>query len=140
MKCYLKRPGKDVPTGIFILAAIIFIRAFLALFSVVLGIFVFIGMFIFEGFQGVEPVDIILFLSSFLLLLVFISLSILCGSWLVTLQPRGWILVTIVVSYLLLLELIELYQSASPDAFDAVIYIILLLYLNKKSTRRPFGL
>ncbi|MBN1324211.1 MAG: hypothetical protein JW986_09510 [Methanotrichaceae archaeon] len=137
---------KDVPTGIFILAAISFIKGIWALLGMLIAAIALLCVFLIGGFQAVElpehlePVAIITFFLILIIGIAFSGLFILCGSWLVTLQLRGWILATIGVSIYLLLELVKIYQGVSSGPIDAIIYIIILLYLNKKSTRRAFGL
>ena len=72
-----------------------------------------------------------------LVLYVFIytvmgALLILCGSWLISLQLRGWMLATVGSSIYLILALanISLIGSLSAGLVPAVIAAIILVYLN----------
>jgi len=69
------------------------------------------------------------------------GLFFLCGSWLISLKPRGWMLATVGSGLYLLLELANIYLSGSLSwgLWRAITAAIILVYLNIPATRRAFG-
>ncbi|HII07545.1 MAG TPA: hypothetical protein HA349_09605 [Methanotrichaceae archaeon] len=135
----MKRSGKDVPTGVFILAGLAFMRGFYSLLGVLIRI---IGLILFlfrEGFKA----DIIYIIALVLDLSFYAAMGglfILCGSWLISLQPRGWMLATVGSGLYLLLALanISLNGSSYGRLTYVVIAAIILVYLNIPATKRVF--
>jgi len=108
----MKRSGRDVPTGVFIIAGLFFIRGFYSLFGVLMTIMGFILLLNREGFAEDTT-----YLSALVLNVsihaVIGGLFILCGSWLISLQPRGWKLATAGSAVYLLLVLANIALSGS---------------------------
>ena len=136
----MKRKGKDVPTGVTILAGLfLLIGSCIVLFSVVFNI-IFAILAVFE-----RPEEYMGFLIGFILAFSFYavlgSLFFLCGSWLISLRPRGWILATVGSGLYILLELVNIYLSGSSSGglLRAIIAAIILVYLNIPATKRAFG-
>ncbi len=116
----MKKPGRDVPTGVFILAGLFFLRGF---HGVIFGL-----LAILES------------LSTAAIMLALGALFILCGSWLISLQPRGWKLATAGSAVYLLLVLASIsLGGTSAGLWYAVIAGIILVYLNMPATKRVFG-
>ena len=117
----MKRSGKDVPTGIFILAGIAFIQGFYYILTALIAIFHSLT-------------------TSFACLIIG-SLFILCGSGLIKLQYPGWILANIISAVYLLLALARTTLGGNMTAgiIDVIIAVTLLIYLNRPAIKKIFG-
>jgi len=136
----MKRKGRDIPIGVSILAGLfLLIGFFIVLFSVLLNIIVVI-LAVFE-----RPEEYMGFLIGAILALSFYAviggIFFLCGSWLISLQPRGWMLATVGSGLYLFLKLANIYLSGSlsEGLWRAIIAAIILVYLNIPATKRAFG-
>ncbi len=81
------------------------------------------------------------FILTFSFYAVLGSLFFLCGSWLISLQFRGWILATVGTGLYILLELANIFhsRSLSEGLWRVIIAAIILVYLNIPATKRAFG-
>ena len=116
----MKTPGKDVPTGIFILAAIAFMQGF---YHIIMAIIV--------ALQSPIAAIVQLAVGAFL---------ILCGSGLIKLQQQGWLLANIAAAFYLLFALarIALGGNIAAGAIDIIIAGAILIYLNRPAIKRIF--
>nr|HPJ83928.1 hypothetical protein [Methanothrix sp.] len=124
----MKRSGRDVPTGVFILAGLFFLRGFHSLLIVLFGIIVFVIALLREGFEAdmAYITELVLEVSIYA---VMGGLFVLCGSWLISLQPRGWKLATAGSAVYLVLVLANIYLGgSSAGLWHAVIAGIILVY------------
>ncbi len=116
----MKRSGKDVPTGVFILA----------------------GLFFLTGFYNIMSGLITIMYSPVTTIIYFIigGLLVICGSWLISLQHRGWLLATIISALYTLLEVaqISLKGSIIAGSIYAIIGVIVLFYLYMMHTKQTF--
>ncbi len=117
----MKRSGRDVPTGVFVLAGLAFLSGF---------VYILFGLIAIMRFPTTATTSFIV-----------ASLLIICGSWLISLQPRGWMLATVISGLYLLLALanISLSGNLAAGLIDAIIAAIILVYLNIPATKRVFG-
>jgi len=138
----IKKSGRDVPTGVFILAGLLFLRGFQSvIFGVIFGTIGFIITLLRGGFEA-DTAYIIALVLNVSIDAVMGGLFILCGSWLISLQPRGWKLATAGSAVYLLLVLANILLSGSLSAefiADAIIPLIILSYLNTPATKQVFG-
>ncbi len=136
----MKKPGRDVPTGVFILAGLFFLRGFYSLiFGVLISIMGLIISLFREGFEAdmAYITALVLYVS---INAVMGGIFVLCGSWLISLQPRGWKLATAGSAVYLLLVLANIYLGgSSAGLWHVVIAGIILVYLNMPATKRVFG-
>ena len=121
----MKRSGKDVPTGIFILAGIAFIQGFYHVLLALIAIFH-------------SPMTAIVHL-------IIGSLLVICGSGLIKLQFQGWLLANIGSAIYLLQALARIALGGNtPEVMTAgIIDVIiaggLLIYLNRPTIKNIFG-
>jgi len=114
----------DVPTGIFIMAAILFLQGFNYLLSAALGVF-----------HSVPLAIVNLIIGAF---------SIVCASKLIRLQHQGWQLAIIASVLYLILALARIGLSITSNngindsILDAIIAAIILIYLNRPSIKGIF--
>jgi len=136
----MKRSGRDVPTGVFIIAGLFFLRGFYSLFGVLITIMGFIVSLFRGGFEA-DTTYLTALVLDVSIYAVIGGLFIFCGSWLISLQPRGWKLATAgsAVYLLLVLANFTLSGSLSSGLSGAVIAAIILVYLNIPATKRVFG-
>ena len=136
----MKKPGRDVPTGVFILAGLFFLRGFQSIiFGVIFGIIGVIIYLLRGGFEA-DTAYIIALVLNVSIDAVMGGLFVLCGSWLISLQPRGWKLAAAGSTVYLLLVLANIYiGGSSVGLWHAVIAGIILVYLNMPATKRVFG-
>ena len=136
----MKKPGRDVPTGVFILAGLFFLRGF---YSLIFGVLISIMGLIISLFRdglGADMAYITALVLDVSIYAVMGGLFVLCGSWLISLQPRGWKLATAGSAVYLLLVLANIYLGGSSvGLWHAVIAGIILVYLNVPATKRVFG-
>ena len=116
----MKRSGKDVPTGVFILAGLSFLKGF---HYIIFGLIAIMHSFM-----------------TTIISLIMGSLLIVCGSWLISLQSRGWMLATIgsILYLLYALAKISLSGSLAAGLIEAIIAVIILYYLNRTDTKQAF--
>jgi len=137
----MKRSGRDVPTGVSILAGLfLLIGSCIVLFSVLINIIAF-SIALFGGFQENMGYFIMIVLSASFYA-VMGGLFFLCGSWLSSLQLRGWMLATVGSGLYILLALANISFSGSLSwglLWHAIIAAIILVYLNIPATKRAFG-
>jgi|WetSurMetagenome_2_1015567.scaffolds.fasta_scaffold1520947_1 hypothetical protein len=116
----MKRLGKEVPTGIFILAGIAFLQGFHLLLNALLAI----------------PNSLTAAIAN----LIFGVYFIICGSGLVKLKSEGWILATIGLALysLLALSSIAFGGSLAAGIIDIIIGGGLLIYLNRPGIKVIF--
>ena len=110
------------------------------IFGVLISIMGFVISLFREGFEA-DMAYITALVLDVSINAVIGGLYILCGSWLISLHPRGWKLATAGSAVYLLLALasISLSGSLSSGLWHAVIAGIILLYLNLPATKRVFG-
>ena len=120
----MKRSGKDVPTGIFILAAIAFLQGFNYVLLAIIAIFH-------------SPMTAIV-------RLIVGALLILCGSGLIKHQFQGWLLANIGSAIYLLQALARIALGGNtPEVLtagiiDVIIAGALLIYLNRPTIKTIF--
>jgi len=136
----MKKPGRDVPTGVFILAGLFFLRGFYSLiFGVLISIVGLIVTLFKEGLKA-DMAYITALVLEVSIYAVMGGLFVLCGSWLISLQPRGWKLATAGSAVYLVLVLANIYLGgSSAGLWHAIISGIILVYLNLPATKRVFG-
>ena len=137
----MKKPGRDVPTGVFILAGLFFLRGFHSLIFGALMVIMSFVIFLLRGGSEAAMAGITALVLDVSIYAVMGALFVLCGSWLISLNPRGWKLATAGSAVYLLLVLANIYLGGtSAGLWHAVIAGIILVYLNIPATKRVFGL
>ncbi len=137
----MKKTGRDVPTGVFILAGLFFLSGFHGvIFGVLISIMSFM-IYLFRGGFEADTAYIIALVLDVSINAVVGGLYILCGSWLISLQPRGWKLAAAGSAVYLLLVLASIsLGGSSAGLWHAVLAGTILVYLNIPATKRVFGL